>query len=97
MVTATVVPEVFPPFDYAAWQKTQSEIAAKAPPPEPAAEPAPAEAPAPAAPGAAEEAKGGKPEVDRRRPAPMTPGGQAPMDSAGNLIGAPVGSRKAGK
>ena len=102
------VPEVFPPFDYAAWQKAQAEIAAAAPPPEPAAEP-------PAASGGAArlrppawakrsrrrrgapETKGGKPEVDRRRPAPTTPGGHAPMDSAGNLIGAPADPQKVGK
>jgi pyruvate dehydrogenase E1 component subunit alpha len=104
------VPEVFPPFDYAAWKKTQAEIAAAAPPPEPTAE-APAAAgggiapPAPgvgeevaaAAPGATPETKGGKPDVDRRRPAPTTPGGHAPMDSAGNLIGAPAGTQKVGK
>jgi pyruvate dehydrogenase E1 component alpha subunit len=104
------VPEVFPPFDYAAWKKTQAEIAAAAPPPAPAAEapeaaaggaapPAPGvgEEVAAAAPGATPEAKGGKPEVDRRRPAPTTPGGHAPMDSAGNLIGAPAGPQKVGK
>ena len=45
----------------------------------------------------ATETKGAKPEVDRRRPAPTTPGGQAPMDSAGNLIGAPAGALKVGK
>ena len=87
------VPEVFPPFDYAAWQKTQAEIAAAAPPPEPATE-QPAAA-APEAPGP--ETKGGKPDVDRRRPAPTTPGGHAPMDSAGNLIGAPAAPQKVGK
>ena len=88
---------MFPPFDYAAWQKTQAELAAAAPPPEPAAPP-PAAASADAAPAAGGgDAKGGKPEVERRRPAPMTPGGQAPMDSAGNLIGAPAGGQKVGK
>jgi len=94
------VPEVFPPFDYAAWQKAQAEIAAAAPPPEPAAEQpaaAPAEGGAAPAPAGAPETKGGKPEVDRRQPAPITPGGQAPMDSAGNLIGAPAGTQKVGK
>jgi len=97
------VPEVFQPFDYVAWQKTQAEIAAAAPPPEPAPEgtAAPA-AEAPAAPGAPAEAaaatgKGAKPDVDRRRPSPTTPGGHAPMDSAGNLIGAPAGAVKVGK
>jgi pyruvate dehydrogenase E1 component alpha subunit len=95
------VPEVYPPFDYAAWQKKEAEAAAKAAPAEQAAAPAAptaAEAQPNAAPAApAAETKGGKPEVDRRRPIPTTPGGQAPMDSAGNLIGAPAGSRKAGK
>jgi hypothetical protein len=98
------VPEVFPPFDYAAWQAKQAEIAAAAPPPEPAAEaPAAGGTDAPPAPGVAEEVsaaaetKGGKPEVDRRRPVPITPGGQAPMDSAGNLLGAPAGTQKVGK
>jgi hypothetical protein len=95
-------PEVFAPFDYAAWQKTQAESAAAAPPPE---TPAAADPAAPAPPGvdeevataASPEAKGGLPEADRRRPAPTTPGGQAPMDSAGNLIGAPADSQKVGK
>jgi pyruvate dehydrogenase E1 component alpha subunit len=104
------VPEVFAPFDYAAWQKTQAEIAAAAPPPEPAAEDAAKAdkdpAPQPASqdkseaagkPGAAAAPPGAKPDVDRRRPAPMTPGGHAPMDSAGNLIGAPAGASKVGK
>src|SRR5688500_7696480 len=51
------VPEVFQPFDYAAWQKTQAEIAAAAPPPEPApATPAANEGSgAPPAPGVKEE------------------------------------------
>jgi len=92
------VPEVFPPFDYTAWQKAQAEIAAAAPPPEPAAVPPaapPAEGDAATAAGA--DAKSGNPEGDRRRPAPMTPGGQAPMDSAGNLIAAPAGTQKVGK
>jgi pyruvate dehydrogenase E1 component alpha subunit len=94
------VPEVFPPFDYAAWQKAQAEIAAAAPPPEPAAEPpaaAPAETVTAPATAGTPETNGGKPEVDRRRPAPVTPGGQAPMDSAGNLIAAPAGAQKVGK
>ena len=70
------VPEVFPPFDYAAWKKTKAEIAAAAPPPEPAAEPPAATAGggAPPAPGVGEEVAagapgatpGGKPDVDRR-------------------------------
>jgi pyruvate dehydrogenase E1 component alpha subunit len=99
------VPEVFPPFDYAAWLKAQAEIAAAAPPPAPAAAPPAAGGgtEAPPAPGvgeevaAAAETKGGKPEVDRRRPAATTPGGHAPMDSAGNLIGAPPDTQKVGK
>ncbi len=77
------VPEVFPPFDYAAWQKAQAEIAAAAPPPEPAAE-APAAgggAGAPPAPGVGEEVAAAAATGNQGRQAGGRPPAPRPDDS----------------